>query len=769
MKKTNILIVLIAIITFQAQAQSFSYKEYKEFKDFPDYVMDAHFSAYGNYFVLTIGDNTTMLYDKDLNKIWEHKGSPESKGSRVAFSPDENYMAIGKFKTKNDIGIIYLPDLEVIQVLKGHADYVNNVDFNHKGNVLATASNDNKVFLWKLKGKEFEKFQVLEEHDKSVEAVEFSYDDKFLATAGQSRKVIFYEMKGENYTYLNEIPKRHYSEGMAFHPSKYEVALGTSGYIKILDFDGKQFFEKDSLTDFSGTNYAVNFSPKGDYLTATSMYGHVYIWKYDGKKYVQDEVIRRHSWCAFYAGFSDDGKYFTTASKDGSAIIWQLEGIEASDKAKIVDYLGENITFAQKNALTLENQEKILKSINPELSKPKSEFETTEQYNKRREKLSAEVKRIIQEQTEKHYGMKIKAKENLAYVTTVIPIEYDADNQLYEIKFLDINAKVELPMEEAKSFKEKSSKAQIVIKRKLSKDNISYTYEDFKLLHPSSGKEYKVTVNENPLTGEVKRYASNDEGNNPENNLHTADAGDSLSLGNTYALLIATSDYEFFTDLPNPVKDAETIATELKDNYGVTVEIIKDPTLNETLKKIRDYAARSYNKYDQLLIFIAGHGNYDEIFKEGYLIAKNSKPGDDAKTTQLAHSNLRTIINNIPCNHIFLIMDACFGGTFDPMIASRAGDMYDDIPRIEFIKRKLKFKTRLYLTSGGKEYVPDGRPGHHSPFARKLLEALRTYGGEDGILTIGEIKLFIEKVNPEPRYGEFGDNDPGSDFLLISK
>ena len=81
----------------------------------------------------------------------------------------------------------------------------------------------------------------------------------------------------------------------------------------------------------------------------------------------------------------------------------------------------------------------------------------------------------------------------------------------------------------------------------------------------------------------------------------------------------------------------------------------------------------------------------------------------------------------------------------------------------------MKNKTRIYLTSGGKEYVPDGRPGAHSPFARKFLDALRHYGGEDKILTFNEILSYVDKVTPEPTHGEFGNNEPGSDFLFISK
>ena len=171
-----------------------------------------------------------------------------------------------------------------------------------------------------------------------------------------------------------------------------------------------------------------------------------------------------------------------------------------------------------------------------------------------------------------------------------------------------------------------------------------------------------------------------------------------------------------------------------------------------------------------MLIFIAGHGEYDDVFKEGYIVTKDSKKNDEVKDSFIPHSNLRTIITHIPCRHILLVMDVCFGGTFDQSVAlSRGAEETEEEDKAKFIRRKLQYSTRRYLTSGGKEYVPDGRPGQHSPFARKYLEALRSYGGKDGILTFGELYSFVEKANPGPRTGEFGNNEPGSDFLFLYK
>ena len=143
---------------------------------------------------------------------------------------------------------------------------------------------------------------------------------------------------------------------------------------------------------------------------------------------------------------------------------------------------------------------------------------------------------------------------------------------------------------------------------------------------------------------------------------------------------------------------------------------------------------------------------------------------DEGKTSYLSHNRLRSIINNILCDHIFLAMDVCFGGTFDEALASARGqddEVYKEQTQAEFLTRKLTFKTRKYLTSGGKTYVSDGIKGKHSPFAKSFLEALSSQGGRDGILTLQEIYSFVEKLKNPPKFGEFGDNAPGSDFLFL--
>jgi len=298
---------------------------------------------------------------------------------------------------------------------------------------------------------------------------------------------------------------------------------------------------------------------------------------------------------------------------------------------------------------------------------------------------------------------------------------------------------------------------------------------------PEPGQELKMVVAKTLtlLEGEnlLEVVAENVDGQKTisQRKVHIGSAGlaDAIKLDRTdYALVFATDQYDHWSDLVNPVFDSRTIAEELKTTYGYKVEMVENATQELVLKKLREYAEKKYQPLDQLFIFFAGHGTYDQTFGEGFVVTRESQVNDLGKTTYLSHNRLRSIVNNVPCEHIFLAMDVCFGGTFDAVLASSRGgeeEVYREQNKAEFITRKLTYKTRRYLTSGGKTYVSDGIPGKHSPFARNFIEALRSRGGRDGVLTLPEMFTFVERLKIQPRFGEFGDNAPGSDFIFVAK
>jgi hypothetical protein len=293
-------------------------------------------------------------------------------------------------------------------------------------------------------------------------------------------------------------------------------------------------------------------------------------------------------------------------------------------------------------------------------------------------------------------------------------------------------------------------------------------------LDPNSTVEFEVDLE--PGANVIEIIAENADGATATSykTIHVGSAieSDVRDLNRTdYAIIFATDQYDNWPDLVNPVYDARAIGSELENTYGFKVEVVENATQNDILKKIRDYIGKDYKPLDQLFIFFAGHGNYDQTFGEGYLVPREALINDEGKTSYLSYHRLRSVVNNIPCEHIFLTMDVCFGGTFDEELAStdtqEAG--FGTKMSAEIVTKRLSYKTRKFMTSGEKQYVSDGIPGKHSPFARALLEAFRSSGGEDGILTLREITPYVSKLKIRPTAGEFGDNAPGSDFIFVSR
>ena len=289
--------------------------------------------------------------------------------------------------------------------------------------------------------------------------------------------------------------------------------------------------------------------------------------------------------------------------------------------------------------------------------------------------------------------------------------------------------------------------------------------------------EERVLLNYGLNTIELNAYDINNQASEP---IVLSVTREREEVRNDYALLFGVNSYEHFDPwhkLNNPIPDAEAIRDELKNRYGFAVEVVSDPSRDDILTKINQYARKQYNDNDQLLIFFAGHGYYEERNNVGmgYLVASDTLPpdADRGKSSYISHGDLRERIENIGCEHIFLMVDACFSGAFDSPVeqfnrARGANRSPDNVTKKQFIKQSLAYKTRWYLTSGGKEYVSDGHPNQHSPFTRQVLDALRSAGGgKHGILTLADIGRYVQKASPQPRAGEFGSNAPGSNFLFI--
>jgi len=62
---------------------------------------------------------------------------------------------------------------------------------------------------------------------------------------------------------------------------------------------------------------------------------------------------------------------------------------------------------------------------------------------------------------------------------------------------------------------------------------------------------------------------------------------------------------------------------------------------DEVMVKLREYAQRTYKPQNQLMVFFAGHGHYDDVYGEGYVVARNSLANDEGKNTYISHNRIR--------------------------------------------------------------------------------------------------------------------------------
>jgi len=769
--KKSLFIFIILLLPLRSFGQELSITEKKEFPK-SGMVIDARFSPFRNYFALSRIPNILEIYDRNWDQVFKYQSNAARSTGRIAFSPNEKFLAVAPFKGENNIALIRLKDLRVVQILRGHRYRVNDLQFSHNCDFLASVSDDKKLVIWKESGDKYVMYQEFTDYEKSVSQVEFSYDDQLLLTADDNGTVRIFDLRNNKFKETQRIKYTYsYIDGFACHPEKHEFIAGNSSGLVRYKMLKDNFVPIDSIKEDLDVSNDISYSPTGDLLSIPS-WNDFRIFRTAESNLIEVDAIYQHS-NTFSIRFSDDGLFLVTTAADSSLIVWEVSPVDPSKKSLIASWVNDRLSSAQRRILTYDVVNDIYNRVDKSMATPRDEFETTASYEKRREALEDWTLSLIQKKTEEKYRLISNGGNQVT-----IPLQsiegYNADKQIYKIRFLETEAGVEIPIAQAKIFKSNWAKSNITAKRTREEGSVKYNYSDYQLNVKGTDGTFRVTPIENPFNSSDSRSGGPISYVAPTpQNIQVPDAAEEETGIISHALLFATNVYDSFSELVNPMLDANTIAAELSESYNVATEVITNATLTQTAEKIREYASRAYGKNDNLLIFFAGHGIYDEVFKEGYVISSDSKADDISKTSYLSHSNLRTMVNNIGCKQIFLVMDVCFGGTFDPHLATAshrgAMEMYADITREQFIERKTKYKTRLYLTSGGKEYVPDGRSGFHSPFARRFIEALRKYGGEDGVLTTSEILQYVEKVNPQPRFGEFGDNEPGSDFILIAK
>ncbi len=236
------------------------------------------------------------------------------------------------------------------------------------------------------------------------------------------------------------------------------------------------------------------------------------------------------------------------------------------------------------------------------------------------------------------------------------------------------------------------------------------------------------------------------------------------SQGKFYALLIAVQDYKdaSIQSLDGPIKDAGLLASALKTGYTFDAEnvtVLNNPDRAGFFDAF-DALSKKVTPNDNLLIFYAGHGNWDETHMQGYWYPADAKL--NRRDTWVTNDDLIGFIRGIKSKHTLLVTDACFAGSIFKTrgIASAP----------KGIQELYNTPSRKAMTSGSMKEVPD-KSVFIEYLVKRLKENTDKYLPSDQLYTSFRIAVTNNSENGQmPQFGVITQTgDEGGDFIFIKR
>lgn len=250
---------------------------------------------------------------------------------------------------------------------------------------------------------------------------------------------------------------------------------------------------------------------------------------------------------------------------------------------------------------------------------------------------------------------------------------------------------------------------------------------------------------------------------------------DAAELGRFHALVIGNNSYQNpgYPRLQSAVEDATAVAQVLRERYGYNARLLLNGTRFEMLSALNDMR-EDLGEADNLLIYYAGHGELDQGGEQGYWIPTDAQQGNPG--TWISNAAISDILNTMKARHVLVVADSCYSGamtraavpTFDASVMSEE-------KWAEWVKTMAEGRSRIALTSGGVQPVPDTGSGKHSYFARaflnvlqdnnRILEAQRLFRQVTASLALASVDAPITQV-PEYSPIAFAGHEAG-DFFFV--
>jgi WD40 repeat protein len=308
------------------------------FKGHHDWVWDVNFSFISDSKLLASAsdDNSIKLWNLDV-QFPQNMQAHQEKVWAVSFSSDSQFLATAS--SDKTVKIWNLEEKKLLKTLDEHTDWVWTVNFSPDGKFLASGGGDKSLKIWKV-GESISEISLIEDiniqnhkytnyaHKDCICCVKFSPNSQLLASASADNTIKLWDIKGN---YINTL-KGH-------EDKVYSIYFSSDGE-KIISVSADKTIKLwscstgEEIKTFCGhkewVNYAT-FSPDDQYIASASNDNTIRIWDINGKS----KIIGRHRGKVWSVRFINE-KTLVSASEDKTLKLWTLkEGFWKLEKEEV--------------------------------------------------------------------------------------------------------------------------------------------------------------------------------------------------------------------------------------------------------------------------------------------------------------------------------------------------------------------------------------------------------------------------------------------------
>ncbi|RFU78062.1 vegetative incompatibility het-e-1 [Trichoderma arundinaceum] len=255
---------------------------------------------------------TDSDWDQCIQKLEGHTDVVKS----VALSHDASLVASA---SQDQTVRIWRTDTgECIHILKGHSYPVHSVAFSHDSKLLASASYDETVQLWDTAVGEH--MRTLEGHAYSVNSVDFSHDSSLLASASQDQTIRIWRTSTGECIQTLEGHSDWVRSAVFSHDSSLVASASDDLTVRLWHASTGQCIR--ALVGHGSSVNSVSFSYDSAHIASASHDQTIRIWDAQTGKCIYE--LKGHSDPVRSVAFSDNSSYMASASNDQAVRLWNV-------------------------------------------------------------------------------------------------------------------------------------------------------------------------------------------------------------------------------------------------------------------------------------------------------------------------------------------------------------------------------------------------------------------------------------------------------------